>query len=104
MKFRAWGVVCEKGNSVFLDHTRAMEYAAKHHGQVVDLSSEYVKETSNNRYSVGQTGQDDKPRTEQLSENPSFAILLCEENGTARERISTCGNCCSVSSQGETGT
>jgi hypothetical protein len=30
-------VVCNKGNAVFLDHTRAMEYAAKHHGIVVKL-------------------------------------------------------------------
>lgn len=37
MVFRAWGVVCPKGNAVFLDHTRAMEYAAKHHGVVVKL-------------------------------------------------------------------
>ncbi len=37
MIYRAWMVVCNKGTAVFLDHTRAMEYAAKHHGIVVKL-------------------------------------------------------------------
>lgn len=41
MIFRAWGVVCAKGRAVFLDNTRALEYATKQHGIIVKLMGQY---------------------------------------------------------------
>lgn len=102
--FRAWGVVSPKGNSVFIDQTRAMEYAGKHHGQVVDLSRSYEQKTSNNSHPVGQTGEDDKSGTKQLYPYPPVAKVFCEESGATSEGVSTCGSGCSLEGEGETRT
>jgi hypothetical protein len=92
-QFRAWGVVCEKGNSVFIDHTRAMEYADKHRGILVDLSTFYnVKAAQHNSPSVRQEGTASCEGYKLLHEDTSTTSESSSGSGNSCETNATCGN------------
>lgn len=100
MIFRAWGVVCPKGNAVFLDHTRAMEYAGQQHGILVDLSRSYEQETQNNSPNIRQEGQASLERAEFIHEISPITGESSKSCRAGAEDISSCGNSCSCTTEG----
>ena len=99
--FRAWGVASPKGNAVFLDHTRAMEYAGKMHGVLVDLSTTYnVQETRDYSYDIRQEGQAVVERCELIPEESSCNGTGSKSCRAGATDISTCGNSCSCTTEG----
>jgi hypothetical protein len=106
MLFKAWGVICSKGPAVFLDHTKAMEYAGKHHGSVLPLrnfpytDATYVEKTQHNGIDIRQAGEIASERSEQLYPYPPIAEESRMCSGPAEPLLLACGNSSPCETQG----
>lgn len=106
MLYKAWMVVGANGNAVFLDHTRAMEYAGQHHGIVITLTNHtpnvvdvpfreiYVKEAPNNLSDIRQEGKAVIERCEQLHEDTSASSGSSSSSGNTCQTNVACGDSC----------
>jgi len=97
---RAWYVECRKGPAVFLDQTKALEYASKFEGFITPLVKFNEQEACNKCIHLRQERKALELGKEQLSKNPPTTGQDGSESWDTREGVSTCGNCSTCKTEG----
>jgi hypothetical protein len=89
-----WMVVCRRGWALFLEQTRAEEYAAMHNGVVHHMvpSTEYsrVKEAPDISVDIRQERAAPLTRNQQLSKDTPTDGKVCSGSGAASKAVSAC--------------
>lgn len=85
-------VECLKGDAIFLEHSRADEYAIIYKGTVVPFYR-HVQETPNNSSNLRQEGQAASSGSEQLPKDTSPNGESISGSESASEAIPACRDC-----------
>lgn len=88
------------GDALFLERSRAEEHIRRYGGILVTMYGQ----TSNPGLGVGQARQETVASTEQLHQNSSPTMEVCQGSGDASTALSTCGNAGPDKAEGRTET
>ncbi len=97
---RAWYVECSRGPAVFLDETKALEYASKQNGFLTPLVKFNEQEACDKCIHLRQKRKTLELGKEQLLENTSTTGQDGTASWDAASSVSSCGDCRTCEAEG----